>query len=469
VRRLLAALALLCPAALAAAPAADARPAREIAAVAVHPWQMLDPESRERTFDGIAAAGVRAVRIDMPWSWIERRDPAQTGGHRDWSRLDPFVEAATRRGLRVIGVMGYVPPWASTTGELWTYPNREPFEAFYAAALRHWPEIGAWELWNEPNLARFSKPGPDAARFVEFMRSARRAHDRVGSASKLISGGVAPYGGVAVNSWLDAVAIRGGLKLVDGFGMHPYSGAAPDDPRSWMMQLEALHERLGELGRPDLPIWLTEYGAPVMANPNGYGPALDEQQQAARLRTAYALATRYDWIENLTWYEFRDSCPDAADPECRFGVVRADHSRRPSFDALRAVTAGAVAQLQPRLQVSTKIATRRALVARASKRRSGKGKRRAQKVRRRLYRITVSGRLALPGTAWPNAVLTMLLPEHDGSPRVVRVLVKEGIFWARFEGAGLRPGTLAASYPGSPLYRPLTLQVPVATSVTTRR
>ena len=89
--------------------------------------------------------------------------------------------------------------------------------------------------------------------------------------------------------------------------------------------------------------------------------------------------------------------------------------------------------------------------------------------RRTLYRITVSGRLSLPGTAWPNAVLTMLLPERDGSPRVVRVQVKEGIFWARFEGAGLRPGTLAASYPGSPLYRPLTLQVPVATSVTTRR
>ena len=68
-----------------------------------------------------------------------------------------------------------------------------------------------------------------------------------------------------------------------------------------------------------------------------------------------------------------------------------------------------------------------------------------------------------------NDPVPVLLPERDGSPRLVRVLVKEGIFWARFEGAGLRAGTLSASYPGSPLYRPLTLQVPVATSVTTRR
>ena len=125
---------------------------------------------------------------------------------------------------------------------------------------------------------------------------------------------------------------------------------------------------------------------------------------------------------------------------------------------------------QPRLQVSTKIGTRRAIVARASKRRPGREGGRAQRKRRTLYRITVSGRLSLPGTR---------LAEHrahdaaarsaTASPRVVRVQVKEGIFWARFEGAGLRPGTLAASYPGSPLYRPLTLQVPVATSVTTRR
>ena len=151
------------PVALAAAPAADARPARDIAAVAVHPWQMLDSQSRERTFDGIAAAGVRWVRIDLPWSWVERRDPAQNGGHRDWSRLDPIVDAATRHGLRVIAVMGYVPPWASATGDLWTYPKREPFEAFYAAALRHWPQIaglGAVERAQLGALLEARRPTP---------------------------------------------------------------------------------------------------------------------------------------------------------------------------------------------------------------------------------------------------------------------------------------------------------------------
>ena len=59
-------------------------------------------------------------------------------------------------------------------------------------------------------------------------------------------------------------------------------------------------------------------------------PALTEQQQADRLRTAFALAARFDWIENLTWYEYRDGCADTVDPECNFGLVHTNLSHKPS-------------------------------------------------------------------------------------------------------------------------------------------
>ena len=49
------------------------------------------------------------------------------------------------------------------------------------------------------------------------------------------------------------------------------------------------------------------------------------------------------------------------------------------------------------------------------------------------------------------------------------VLVKEGYFWARFEGRALRSGTLEARYAGSDAYQPLTAQMPVVSSVTTIR
>ena len=54
---------------------------------------------------------------------------------------------------------------------------------------------------------------------------------------------------------------------------------------------------------------------------------------------AFALASRMPFIENLTWFEYRDDCADPAIADCQFGLVRNDFSRRPAFDVLREVTA----------------------------------------------------------------------------------------------------------------------------------
>jgi polysaccharide biosynthesis protein PslG len=466
--------------ALGAAPSAQARPASEIAGVATHPWQVQLPDARERTFAGIAATGAKWVRIDLPWSWVEEHGPTVRNGKGSWSQIDAIFGVAKQHGLKPIPILAYTPRWASPSGELWAFPYAEPFETFFAAALRRYPWIQAWELWNEPNFARFSKPRPDPAAFVEFLRSARRARDSVGSTAKLISGGLAPGGDIDVDDWIDQVAIRGGLNLIDGLGIHPYSSVSPDDPRSWMMHLQELHERLARLGRPDLPLWLTEYGAPSVPVANGYAPALTEQDQADRLRTAFALAARFDWIENLTWYEYRDSCADRTEPECNFGLVRADMSHKPAYNALRDAIAGVTAPLRPSLLLSTKIREARVPVsARASKRSKGRpakrqaSKRRAAKRRSvkriKVNRITVSGRLTLPGTQWPNTLLTVLLPRSGGRQKAVRVVVKEGLFWARFEGRDLRSGTLEARFAGLDGYQPLTAQIQVTTSVTTIR
>jgi hypothetical protein len=459
---------------LLAAPAAHARPARDIAGVALHPWQLGSYDAREKAFSSVAGTGARWVRVDLPWAWVEEHGPTIRHGRGTWGAIDPIVDSATRHGLKLLPILGFTPKWASDSGELWTYPYSQPFEDFFAAALRRYPQIQAWELWNEPNFERFSKPGPDPAGFVELLRAALHARDSVGSKAKLISGGIAPGGEIDMVSWINQIAMRGGLNLIDGLGIHPYSPADPDDPRSWMMQLQAIHEQLAELGRPDLPLWLSEYGAPTTPVANGYAPALTEQQQADRLRTAFALASRFDWIENLTWYEYRDSCTETLDPECNFGLVHNDLSRKPSYYALRDVIAGATAKLRPRLLLSTKIKEARVPVARASKRSKRRPpKRRPQKrvpVKRiTVKRITVSGRLTLPGTQWPNAVLTVMLPRRGAPPKAVPILVKEGYFWARFEGRDLRSGTLEARYAGSDSYQPLTAQIPVVSSVTTSR
>jgi hypothetical protein len=474
-RRLLTLLFLVPALALTAAPATHALPAREIAGVALHPWRMETAEIRERMFAGIEAAGVRWARVDLRWVLVERNGPAIESGHADWREMDAIVEAADRHHVKLLPIVGSTPRWASAGGDLWEYPDSEPFEDFFAAALERYPQITAWELWNEPNFVRFSKPWPSPAGFVELLRSARRARNEVGSRARLIAGGIAPGGQIDVHSWLNEVAMRGGLDYIDGLGFHPYSAAQPDDPRSWMMQLEALHFRLAQLGTPNLPLWLTEYGAPAMSVANGYAPPLTEAQQADRLRRAFALAARFDWIQNLTWYEYRDSCSNSADPECRFGLVRADLSPRPAYTAIRRVVAGETARLRPRLELTSRIqlgsgvqparartagATRVGPRARPSRRRASW---RAVK-RPTLNRVTVSGKLMLPGSPAPDTLVTLLLPMTAGPPLAVAAVVKGGRFFARFEGGALRAGTIEARFGGSDAYEPAAGQAPIASS-----
>jgi len=493
VRRTLLAAGMLLVVAALAAPAAHARPASEIAGVALHPWQLQDAHTRERVFNGIAASGAKWVRVDMPWSWVEANGPTLENGHGHWGALDPIVWSAEQRGLKILGIVGFTPEWASDTGDLWTYPDPEAFKTFFRAALQRYPQIPAWELWNEPNFERFSKPSVDAAGFVQFLRSAREARDSVGSRAQLISGGVAPGGNVDLESWIDQVAMRGGLQYIDGVGVHPYSASDPDDPRSWMMRLEGLHRRLGQLGRPDLPLWLTEYGAPTVPFASGYGPPLTEAQQADRLRTAFALASRWDWIANLTWFEYRDAGTGSDDPELNFGLVHTDLTPKPSYSALREVVAGVTAKLHPRLTLASRYSEARVRVPAAQpsrakarkrkprargkppahKRKPPARKRRAPKrkaIKRKLVRrITITGRLTLPGTPWPMTGITALLPRRNLPPRQVNVVVKEGYFWARFEGPTLTSGQVEVRYNGSSVYLPVVVRAQLATSATSKR
>ena len=353
--------------ALVVAPAAHARPASDIAGVAVHPWQLGSHDSRERVFSGVAATGAHWVRVDMPWAWVEEHGPTPRNGHGNWGAIDPIVESATRHGLKLLPIIGFTPEWASDSGDLWAYPYSQPFETFFAAARRRYPQIQAWELWNEPNFERFSFGGINAVGFVELLRAARHARDGVGFVRQA-----------------DLRRDRAGRRDRRGVLDQPdrYPGRAQADRRPGCAPLQPRQPRRPKLlddaaagaprsarrpGQADLPLWLTEYGAPTTPVLNGYAPPLTEPLQADRLRTAFALASHFDWIENLTWYEYRDSCNDKVDPECNFGLVHNDLSHKPSYDALREVIAGATAKLQPRLLLSTKIRAARVKVAHASK------------------------------------------------------------------------------------------------------
>ena len=175
----------------------------------------------------------------MPWSWVEEHGPSVRNGHGNWGAIDPIVGAADRHGLKLIPMLAFTPQLgAATRASSGPTPTREPFEDFFAAALRRYPQIPAWELWNEPNFARFSKPRPDPAalRGVPAQRAPRARQRRLEGQADLGRHRARRRHRhhVLDQRGRDARRAEPDRRAA---ACTPTAPPSPDDPRSWMMQL----------------------------------------------------------------------------------------------------------------------------------------------------------------------------------------------------------------------------------------
>ncbi|WP_328875206.1 cellulase family glycosylhydrolase [Streptomyces sp. NBC_00287] len=322
----------------------------------------MSDEDLAAALDDAVAVGARWVRADLAWGDIQPDGPDR---HR-WYVFDRVVRAASERSLSVLPVLAYTPKWArpaGCAGDNCAPADPEAFAAFVAkAATRYAPEgIHTWEIWNEPNIQDFWRPAPDATAYTTLLRTTSRALRQVDPSAYVILGGLAVAntrnGDISPADFLAAVAARGGNRLVDAVGYHPYTypqlASAPSSSATAWQGIDAsqdsLHGILSAHGTPDLPVWITEFGAPT----NGPGRASDgrrgatgattthvtEKQQAAIAADAVPMAARTPRVRALIWYTDRDQSTDTSSRENFFGLRRADGSAKPAFEALRGAIA----------------------------------------------------------------------------------------------------------------------------------
>jgi polysaccharide biosynthesis protein PslG len=111
----------------------------------------------------MVAAGATWLRTDVDWWLTQPHDPSAF----NWGPVDRVIHAARARGLRVIGMIGYTPPWARppATGTDDKYPptNVSDYANFARAVAQRYGPLGVkhWEVWNEPNISMFWKPKPN--------------------------------------------------------------------------------------------------------------------------------------------------------------------------------------------------------------------------------------------------------------------------------------------------------------------
>ncbi len=199
------------------------------------------PEVADRDLNLLVDAGFNWVKQDFPWREIEGAGK----GAFDWSRTDVIVEMAHDRfGVKILARVDRQPAWA-TGGrcgegvEMGPPDNLQDYADFLTAlATRYKGKIGAYAVWNEPNLAReWCGDPPSPEEYAVLLQVAYNAIKAADPDAIVISGGLSPTGGpmpVAMEDteFLDRLYEAAGGSL-DGYadvvGMHAPGFKAPPE------------------------------------------------------------------------------------------------------------------------------------------------------------------------------------------------------------------------------------------------
>jgi hypothetical protein len=234
-------------------------------------------------------------------------------------------------------------------------------------AARYQGRVAAYELWNEPNLAREWRGDElDPSRFVALVAEGSKAVRAADPGALIISGAPAVTG---INDGVEAIDDRvflrgmyaaGVAQWVDGIGAHPYGFANPPD-ESWQDTehvasshndhpsfffrdtLEDYHVIMLEYDDTEHRIWATEFGWPSVEGMGSmdttdweYAQEVSEEQQAEYIVRAFHMGDERPWVGPMfLWNVNLATIWGTDNPVSAYSLLHPDGSPRPAYLALR--------------------------------------------------------------------------------------------------------------------------------------
>ncbi|NMM83567.1 beta-xylosidase [Rhodococcus sp. SRB_17] len=308
------------------------------------PLNWLSQNDLDAELTAMKNAGTTWLRFDIDWSAVE-----PTKGQQNWSATDRVVERARLQGLSLLAIVTYTPPWARIAGaaDSHGYPSDIAAYAKFAqqAAQRYSNKISTWEIWNEPNLAQFFRPKPNANTYTSMLKAAAASIRAAQPGAKILNGGLAPAvdngSDISPVTYLNSLYAAGAKSSFDAFSIHPYSWPAlPSDAstQSWntFYRIRLMRETMVKNGDSGKKVWATEFGAPTGTGPTAVSPQL----QASIIADGFAQANSLGYIERIFIYSMRDRGTNTSDIEQNFGLMTMNFTPKPALDAVKQAIGG---------------------------------------------------------------------------------------------------------------------------------
>ena len=165
-------------------------------AYSVQAFLWYRPETADRDLDLILGMGFSWVKQEFAWRDIE----GAKKGAFDWSYSDNVVYAANRKKVDILARLDNSPDWAapgcfSATNSTMGPPKRDSdwLDFLTAFVSRYKQRVRAYEIWNEPNLAReWCSQSPNPAKYAQFLKESYAAIKAIDPTAMIVSGGLDP-------------------------------------------------------------------------------------------------------------------------------------------------------------------------------------------------------------------------------------------------------------------------------------
>ncbi len=342
------------------------------------PWRRFDsPEygihlSQWWRVDDLFPQDLEAVN-ELGFGWVKQtfawRDiqPIEKSGY-DWYRPDRIVEQTEAAGLKLIVRIDRQPTWSvlpympqNDITENQPPGNYQDFGDFcFELADRFQGRIGAYQVWNEPNLDReWGEQTPNPAEYTDLLRVCYEGIKRGDPNAIVISAGLAPTGGPMPQAMPDADFLQGmydagAANYFDVLGLNAPGYKAPPElsPEEGLQEewggfrwntfrhVEDMRAIMVQNGDANKQVAILEMGWILQQeqHPEYQWFGVTEQQQADYLVGAYQYAREnwQPWIGLMTTLYFADSNWTAEQNEQYWwSIVLPDGSRRLAFEALK--------------------------------------------------------------------------------------------------------------------------------------
>ncbi len=324
----------------------------------VHTFLWWNGEYRARDAQLAKDAGLTWVKEIFPWRSIEGAGK----GIFDWSVADRVVETVNSRGLKIIARVDFQPTWARADGANNGPPDNygDYGDFLYAVASRYRGRIQAYEIWNEPNLAReWGNRPPNAAEYVALLRVAYRRIKEADPNATVITAGLAPTGTGLPDAIPDAQYLRqmyqaGAKNYFDVLGVHApgYKAAPETDPSEvqnnrdlggrrffCFRRVEDLRQIMVDNGDAAKQVAVLEFGWTSDPRPGSpyHWHAVSEETKADYIVRAFKWARDHwsPWMGVMTVLSIADTAWTEADEQYWWAITNPDGTTRPSYEALK--------------------------------------------------------------------------------------------------------------------------------------